>query len=153
MRIAFHSVSVLLAALLCSAGAQAADISVLNGDASLTVSAASAGQQPAAAIDETCQLQWTTLETDATKKITVQSSLATPSFTLTVSAVNISAGDGTAVGTVSVSTTAGDLIVSIPAAVPVSDPGTCTLHYSASATAANGAGSDNHTITFTIVDQ
>ena len=119
----------------------------------MTISSAPAGQQPASTASESCQLQWTTLPADATKKITAQSSLATPSFTLTVSAINVTAGDGTATGTVTLSTTAEDLIVGIPAGVPVIDPATCVLHYTASATAANGAGSENHTITFTIVDQ
>jgi hypothetical protein len=153
MKIAFHTVSVLAATLLLSAEIRGADISVLNGDVNLTISSATAGQQPAAATNESCQLQWTTLNADATKKITVQSDVATPSFTLTVSAVNVSAGDGTAAGQVTLSTTAADLIVSIPAGVLVSDPGTCTLHYAASATAASGNGSENHAITFTIVDQ
>ncbi|HEY3296331.1 MAG TPA: hypothetical protein VGL38_12965 [bacterium] len=153
MKIAFHSVSVLTAILLLTAVVRGADLAVLNGDVELTVSSATAGQQPIAATSETCQLQWTTLVADATKKITAQSSLATPSFVLTVNAVSISAGDGTAAGPVTLSTSAGDLIVNIPAGVLVSDPGTCTLRYTASATAANGTGSDSHTITFTIVDQ
>jgi hypothetical protein len=153
MTIAFQNVSALIAVLLCSAVVRGADVSVLNGDVDLTISSAPAGQQPAAVINEACQLQWTTLPADATKKITVQTSLATPSFTLTASAVNVSAGDGTAAGTVTLSTTAEDLVVSIPAGVPVSDPGTCTLRYRASAAVASGTGSDDHTITFTIVDQ
>lgn len=153
MTIAFHIVSVLIAVLFCSAAVRGADVSVLNGDVDLPISSAPAGQQPAAVTNEACQLQWTTLVADATKKITVQTSLATTSFTLTVSAVNVSAGDGTAAGQVTLSTTAADLIVSIPAGVLVSDPGNCTLHYRAAATAANGTGSDNHLITFTIVDQ
>jgi hypothetical protein len=153
MKVAIHSVSALLAVLICSAVVRGADVAVLNGDANLTISFATAGQQPASTTNEACQLQWTTLPADATKKITVQSSLATPSFTLTVSAVNVSAGDGTAAGIVTLGTTAADLVVSIPAGVLIADPGTCTLHYAASATAANGTGSDNHTITFTIVDQ
>jgi len=151
--IAFQTVSVLAALLLFSAAAWGADVSVLNGDVDLTVSSASAGQQPTSTTNDVCRLQWTTLVMDDTKKITVQSSLATPSFMLKVSAVNVSAGDGTAAGQVTLSTTAEDLVTNIPAAVLVSDPGTCTLHYTASATAANGTGSDSHTITFTIVDQ
>jgi hypothetical protein len=153
MKIVFHSVYALFAVLFCSAVIRGADVSVLNGDVDLTISSATAGQQPAAVTNEVCQLQWTTLVADATKKITVQTSLATPSFTLTVSAVNVSAGDGTAAGQVTLSTTAADLLVSIPAGVLVSDPGTCTLHYAAAATAANGSGLDAHTITFTIMDQ
>ena len=153
MRIAFHSVSLLAATLFIAAEAGGADVTVLNGDVDLTISSATAGQEPAAASSEACQLQWTTLVADATKKITAQSNNATPSFALKLSAVNVSAGDGTPAGQVTLSTTAEDLVVDIPAGVLVSNPGTCTLHYQASATAANGTGSDAHTITFTIVDQ
>ena len=90
---------------------------------------------------------------DATKKITVESNVAVASFALTVNAVNVSPGDGTSAGQVTLSTTAEDLVVDIPAGVLLSNPGTCALRYRASATAANGTGSDAHTVTFTIVDQ
>ena len=52
-----------------------------------------------------------------------------------------------------ISSTAQDFVVSIPPDVPAVDPGTCTLRYTASATAADGKGTDIHTITYTIVDQ
>jgi len=153
MKIAFHSVSVLAATLLISAAARGADVSVLNGDVDLTISSAPAGQQPASATNEACQLQWTTLVVDATKKITVETNVAVASFALTVNAVNVSPGDGTSAGQVTLSTTAEDLVVDVPAGVLVSSPGTCTLRYRATASAANGTGSDAHTVTFTIVDQ
>jgi hypothetical protein len=132
---------------------QSADVSVLNGDVELTISSATAGQQPNPVTDEVCQLQWSTLVSDPTQKITVRTNLATPGFSLIVRAVNVSAGDGAAAGDISLSTTATDFIVDIPAGVPVGDPGTCTVRYTASSTASDGTGSDIHTVTFTIVNQ
>jgi hypothetical protein len=138
--------------LLTSLG-QAADVAILNGDVSLTITTAAAGQQPPAVTDETGQLEWTTLVTDPVKKIIAQTNLASPSFTLSVRAVNISAGDGTGAGAVMLSTTPADLVVDIPAGIQPLDPGTCTLRYTASATVTGGAGTDNHSVTFTITDQ
>ncbi|MBU0507586.1 hypothetical protein KKH27_01935 [bacterium] len=132
---------------------QAADVAILNGDVSLTISAATAGQQPASVNDETGQLEWTTLEVDPVKKIIVQTSLAGPSYNLTIRAIGISSGDGTSAGEVSLSTTPAELIGDIPSGILLADPGTCTLSYTASAIVGGGTGSDNHTVTFTIMDQ
>ena len=133
--------------------AAGADLALSGGDVGLTISTAAAGQQPDAVTDESTQLDWTTLVSDPTKKIVVQTGLVSPLFTLSVQALNISSGDGTSAGEVTLGSSPTDFIVSIPADIPPGDPGTCTLHYSASATAAEGSGSDVHTITFTIVDQ
>ena len=152
MKKAFHTLAAMAALLLTSLG-QAADVAILNGDVSLTVTTAAAGQQPPAVTDETGQLEWTTLVTDPVKKIVTQTNLASPSYTLSVRAVSISAGDGTGAGAVALSTTPADLVVDIPAGIPPVDPGTCTLRYTASATVTGGAGSDNHSVTFTITDQ
>ena len=130
-----------------------ADISVLNGDASLTISTATAGMEPDADTDESCQLQWSTLLTDPTQKITAQTNIASPNFTLKVQAVSVSAGDGTSAGQITLSTSAQDVVVSIPADIAPGDPGTCTLRYTASANASDGTGSDVHTVTYTILDQ
>lgn len=143
----------LAAALFLTSLGQAADVAILNGDVSLTITTAAAGQQPPDVTDETGQLEWTTLVSDPVKKIITQTNLASPSFTLTVRAVNVSAGDGTGAGAVILSTTPADLVVDIPSGILAMDPGTCTLRYSASATANGGAGTDNHSITFTITDQ
>ncbi|MCX6601593.1 MAG: hypothetical protein NT025_08530 [bacterium] len=141
------------AAIFLSSLGQAADVAILNGDVSLTITTAAAGQQPPAVTDETGQLEWTTLVTDAVKKIIAQTNLAGPSYTLSVRAVNISAGDGTGAGAVVLSTTPADLVVDIPSGIQPLDPGTCTLRYAASATVTGGAGTDNHSVTFTITDQ
>ncbi|MBM3324750.1 MAG: hypothetical protein FJY66_03695 [Calditrichaeota bacterium] len=112
-----------------------------------------AGQEPTSVTDETGQLQWTTLELDPTKKITAQTNLASPNFTLKVLAINVSSGDGTAAGEVTLTTGAANFVVDIPAGIPVGDPGTCILRYRASATASDGTGTDVHTVTYTITDQ
>jgi hypothetical protein len=130
-----------------------ADIVLTGGDASLTVSSATAGQDPAAVTNETCGLQWTTLGGDPTKKVTAQTNLAGPVFNLRVLAINLSSGDGSSAGEVVLAAPAGDLITGIPPGILITDPGTCTLRYTASVAAAEGTGSDNHIVTFTIVDQ
>jgi hypothetical protein len=146
-------ISLLSALLFVVPLGHAADVAILNGDVGLTITTAAAGQQPASVSDESGQLEWTTLEMDAVKKITVQTSLATPSYTLKVCALNVTPGDGTGAGEIVLSTTPSDMVVDIPSGILISNPGTCTLRYTAIATAANGAGSDNHSITFTITDQ
>jgi hypothetical protein len=147
-----YTLMVLAASLLTSLG-QAADIAILNGDVSLTITTATAGQQPVSVQDVSGQLEWTTLVTDPVKKIIAQTNLTSPSYTLSVRAVNISAGDGTGAGAVVLSTTPGDLVADIPSGILPLDPGTCTLRYTASATASSGVGTDYHTVTFTITDQ
>jgi len=116
----------------------------------LTISTATPGNEPDDAVDSTtCDLCWTTNANG--KKITVQTDLVTPTFTLKVVAINIT-GVGTAAGTaaaeVTLSTTGpNDFITSISQTT-----GICDLRYTASATAAQGIGSDVHTVTYTILD-
>lgn len=152
MKKTLHTLTVAAAIVAASVG-RAADVAILSGDVSLTVTTAAAGQQPSAVIDESAQLEWTTLLTDPVKKIIAQTNLAGANFTLSVRAVSISSGDGTGAGAVVLSTTPADLVVDVPAGIEAVDPGTCTLRYTASATAASGSGSDHHSVTFTITDQ
>jgi hypothetical protein len=153
MKAAFLSLALLLIAATPFKDAFGADISVLNGDVNLSILSAVAGQEPSSTINETRLLQWSTLALDPTKKITAQTSLGSPKFLLTARAVNITAGDGTAVGEVVLTTSASDFVVDIPAGIPAGDPATCTLRYTASATASDGTGTDLHTVTYTIMDQ
>jgi len=123
----------------------------VDNDLILTIDSATAGDEPDDAMDSTtCDLCWTTNAT-TTKKITVDTSLLSPTYTLKVVAINIT-GVGTAVGTaaaeVTLSTTGpNDFITSISQTT-----GICDLQYTASATAAQGIGSDVHTVTYTILD-
>lgn len=130
-----------------------ADISVINGDLNLTIATAIAGQEPNSVINETCQLNWTTAPADLTKKITVETDLLAPLYSIDVTATGVSSGDGNSTGTKSLSTTPTDIITGIPNGIDVGDPGVCTVRYEATATVAAGTGNDNHRITFTITDQ
>lgn len=131
-----HTVTITVAAIN--------EMSIVGGNIDLTINAASPGSDPTPVGDNTtCDLNWTTNE--ASKKITVGTSLASPNYTLTVVAENISGG--TAAASVTLSTTATDFVTSISNVF-----GTCDLGYTASATTANGAGSDAHTVTYTITD-
>jgi hypothetical protein len=139
--------------LFLSAMAYSADVAVLNGNVDLVISTATPGQEPDPDTDQTTQLEWNNWPSgSAVKKIMVQTNLASPNFTLKVQAINISAGDGSSEGEVTVSTSSIMLISGIPAMVSP-DVGTCDLRYTASATASDGINVDTHTITYTIVDE
>jgi hypothetical protein len=141
------------AAILIGKLSFAANVAILNGSVDLIVSSASAGSEPDQDIDQTTQLQWDNWPNSATiKKITVQSNLASPQFTLSVQAINISPADGSSAGEITVSSSAADFINSIPAK-DSPDNASCDLRYKATALAAEGTGVDTHTITYTIVDQ
>jgi hypothetical protein len=132
--------------------AAGADVSLVNGDLNFTIATSSAGQQPNSVVNEDCLLTWSTQPAEASQKITIETDLLAQHFVVTVLATGVSAGDGTSAGTVTLGTTASNLIVGIPF-VSAADPGSCTLHYTASATAAEGTGTDNHRVTYTILDE
>ncbi|MBU1948725.1 MAG: hypothetical protein KJ927_08445 [Candidatus Eisenbacteria bacterium] len=129
-----HTVTVTVAAIN--------EVAIVGGNVTLTIDSATAGSQPDDATDATTSdLNWTTNE--ASKKITVATDLADPDFTLKVVAANVAGG--TAAAQVTLSTIAADFVTGISTTV-----GTCDLSYTASATAAQGTGSDVHTVTYTI---
>jgi len=111
---------------------------------SITGSNAIAGQDQMMTTDQTSTLAWGT--NSSTKKITVNTSLATPKFTLQLVALNPTVG--TAASQVTLSTTAADLLTNIGRS-----SGTCGLLYTAIALASQGTGTDAHTITFTVATQ
>jgi len=119
------------------------ELAVSGGDITLTISSATPGSDPTDATDNTCGLDWTTNE--ASKKITVESDQASPTFTLKVQASSVTGGSGTA--QVTITNAAQDFVTGV-----ATTTGSCTLDYTASATAAQGTGSDVHTITYTITD-
>ena len=120
------------------------EMAIVGGNISLNITAASPGSEPTPVSDNTtCDLNWTTNE--ASKKITVGTSLVSPNYTLTVLAENVNGG--TAAALVTLSTIAADFVTGISNVI-----GTADLGYTASATSASGAGSDAHTVTYTIVD-
>jgi hypothetical protein len=120
------------------------ELDVTGGNITLTINTAIAGSNPTDAVDSTtCDLDWTTNE--ASKKITVVSNLsaATQKFTLKVLAQNVTGG--TAASEVTIDDSADDFITGVATTV-----GGCDLRYTGSATAAEGTGSDVHTITYTL---
>jgi len=120
------------------------ELAIEGGNFTLTINSATAGSQPDPATDSTtCDVLWTTNE--ASKKITVATSVASPppNFTLKVVAQNVNGG--TAASEVTLSDTAQDFVTAVGTTI-----GNCDLAYTASATAAQGTGSDIHTVTYTI---
>ena len=131
-------------------------VEITGGDVTLTISTATAGQEPDSVTDEATGLRY--YATAPKHKITVKTSLSSQNFTLTVEAINIVTGGdggasgGTAQGVVTLSTTPRVFIIDIKKGTS-EVPHTCTLKYTASATVSQGTGSDVHTITYTIVKQ
>ena len=120
------------------------EAAITGGDLTLTINSATAGSEPDDAVDNTtCDLAWTTNE--AAKKITVETDLAAPTFALKVLAQNVTGG--TAAAEVTLSTTATNFVTGV-----ATTTGGCDLQYTASATAAQGTGSDVHTVTYTLTD-
>jgi len=119
------------------------ELAITGGNLTLAINSATAGSEPDNATDSTtCDLLWTTNQ--ASKKITVATGLTPQNFTLKVVAQNVSGG-GSAASEVTLSTTAQDLVTAVATEI-----GSCDLAYTASATAAQGTGSDIHTVTYTI---
>jgi hypothetical protein len=117
------------------------ELAITGGSKTLTISSATAGSDPNNATNTQCNLAWTTNNTG--KKVTVATDLSSQNFTLKVEATSISGG--TSAGQVTVSDTPTDFVTGV-----AETTGNCTLSYTASATAAQGTGSDVHTITYTL---
>ena len=119
------------------------EVAISGGAITMTINAAVAGSEPTTVTDATKSLSWTTNEATA-RKITVVTDVITQKFTLKLTATGISGG--TAASQLTITTTAQSLVTAINKTT-----GTCTLSYAASATAAQGTGSDVHTLTYTIL--
>lgn len=121
-------------------------VQVSSGSVSLSIIGAGvpAGQDQMTAVDQTTNLLWGV--NSSTKKITVSTNLAAPTFTLNVLALNPT--QGTAAPEVTLSTVATDFLLNIGRS-----SGTCTLRYTGIALASQGMGTDTHTITFTVATQ
>jgi hypothetical protein len=128
-----HTVTVTVAAIN--------EVAITGGNVSLTIDSGSVSGPASASDDTTADLSWSTNE--ASKKITVATSLEAPKYTLTVAAQNVTGGTST--GSVTLSTTPQDLVTGIS-----NTAGTADLAYQATATNDAGTGSDVHTVTYTI---
>jgi hypothetical protein len=116
------------------------------GIINLNISGANAiaGQNQMIATDQTSTLSWGI--NSSLKKVTVNTSLAAPKFTLQLVAVSPTVG--TAAAQVTLSSIASDLLINIG-----NSSGSCGLLYTAIALASQGTGTDAHTITFTVATQ
>ena len=94
--------------------------------------------------DETSRLLWDVRGNG--KKITVETDLASPLFPLRIAAVGATAGTGTAERPVSV--VPQDFLLNVG-----KTEGSCTIRYVSAVLPEQGAGTDRHTITFTITNQ
>ncbi len=103
-----------------------------------------AGQDQMSVTDASTQLLWGT--NSSAQKITAQTSLGTPLYTLNLQSVAPTVG--TSAGQITMSTVPADLLLNIGRS-----SGSSTLRYTAIALASQGTGTDNHTITFTVVAQ
>ena len=121
-------------------------IQVNVGSVNMAISGSNAvaGQDMMSTSDQSSTLLWGI--NSSNKKITVQTSLAAPSFTLKV--VALSPSQGIASSEVTLNTTPQDLLLSIG-----KSSGNCILQYTGIALASQGAGNDAHTITFTVQTQ
>jgi hypothetical protein len=121
-------------------------IAVNVGAVNLTIngSTAVAGENVMVATDETSSLLWGT--NASARKVTVNTSLAAPLFTLR--AVAVSPSTGTAAPEAVLSTVSSDFILGIGRS-----SGTARIRYIFEALASQGIGTDTHVITFTVVAQ
>ncbi len=121
------------------------ELAISGGNITLTINSANAGSQPIDATDNTmCDLKWTTNQTS--KKITVATDNDSQNFTLKVAAQGVNGG--TAASEVILDTSAQNFVTGISETL-----GICDLSYTASATASQGTGSDEHEVTYTLTDQ
>lgn len=121
-------------------------LQVTSGTVNLAITGADAvaGQDQMTTTDQSTSLLWGV--NSSAKKITVQSSLAAPLFTLKLLAV--APTQGTAAPEVTLSSVPQNLLLDIGRS-----SGTCVLKYTGIALASQGTGNDPHTITFTIANQ
>jgi hypothetical protein len=121
-------------------------VQVSSGSVNLSISGANAvaGQNTMTTTDQSTSLVWGTNVSQ--RKITAQTNLASPTFTLKLLA--LSPTQGTAVPEITLNTTPSDLMLNIG-----KSSGSCQLQYTAVALASQGTGSDAHTITLSITVQ
>ena len=118
------------------------DVAITGGNITLTFVEPTPGNNPSDVSDATtCDLNWSNNE--ASQKITVATNVASPVATLRVTAGSVTGG--TSAGQVTLSTTAQNFVTAV-----TNGNGTCALEYVASATSGLAAGSQIHTVTYTI---
>ena len=117
------------------------ELAITGGNITMTFVVPAAGNDPTNVTDSTCSLDWS--NNAASQKITVASNIASPVATLMVTASSVTGG--TTGGQITLDDTAQDFVTAVTAA-----NGGCTLDYEASALSSDTAGSEVHTVTYTI---
>ena len=121
-------------------------VRVTGGSVNLNISSANvvAGQDQMSVTDQSTSLLWGT--NSSLRKVSVNTSLAAPKYTLRLQVQNPT--QGTAAPQVTLGTTGQDLLLNIGRST-----GSCTLQYTGTALASQGTGNDVHVITFTVSSQ
>jgi len=121
----------------------------INGVApTLTINAGTPGGQLTAVSNANCFLRYSTPNNPNVRwRITVSTSNTSPLYTLSVLALNPTAGTAGALVTLN-SSTATNFVTNIR---KNKTNATCYLQYTASATFAAGIGTDTHTVTYTLL--
>lgn len=121
-------------------------VQVSSGSVNLNIASANAvaGQDMMTVTDQSTLLTWGT--NSSNRKITIQSNLPAPLFTLKAAA--ISPTQGTAAPEATLTVTAVDFLTNIGRSL-----GNCTIRYTGVAYASQGIGTDAHTVTFTVQTQ
>ena len=138
------SLSMTIAALSVS------DAQTLSSNAlTINVTNAVPGSEPTPVVNTSLQITYSTPKKGATYKVTVFTNCPNQKFALSVVAINISSGGGSAAPAVTLrdQMLAADVITGIP---KNSGPFTATLQYTSAPLFSNGAGSDSHTVTYTV---
>jgi hypothetical protein len=139
--------SVLVVVLVVWGGvASSATLSVRGGNVVLSIVSATAGQEPDPLVNQVANaLKYRKERGAPPQKITVETDVGSPLFTLKVEAVGVR--NGVSVGELTLSTTAQDLIVDISR----NGSKSCDIRYTLEARVADGTGTDAHTVTYTIM--
>jgi hypothetical protein len=135
----FHTVTVTVATIN--------NVRVSSGSVNLTITGASAtaGQDNiGTVVDQSTNLLWGI--NSSNKKITVETNLVAPLFTLKIVALNPT--QGIAASEATLTQIPVDFLLNIGRS-----SGTCTLRYTGIALASQGTGSDPHNVKFTIANQ
>ena len=129
-----------LPAVVCGQGSSTLELT--GGNVGLTFASPVPGQDFSDVIDDTsCDLEWS--NGPGTFMITVATNNSSPTASLVFHALNVT--KGTSSGDVHLSTTSMNFVTAIPQGM-----GNCDLEYTASVSLTDGAGTDVHTVTYTM---
>ncbi len=109
----------------------------VTGDVTLTINSSDALSDS----DSSSTIDWSTNQSD--RKITVETNLTEPTFSLSVSATGATGGTGAT--DVLLSATPQDIVTALAAG-----SGGATLNYTATAELSDGSDSEMHTVTYTV---